>query len=184
PPRRAAPADLRRVGLGLRPRRGQALPLPRGCALPLRRAVALLVLLAAAAGAGGVAAHLGLLARDRARLHHVAVGVVPAALDLAEAGPLVVRERVPLHLVAGDELHLAGLVVRAAGGGRHDLEPLPGGLLRPLLGRGLVHLLGGAGIVGGEDPRDLAEGVGAVARAHERLGGRRRLGAGDVAQAA
>src|SRR6187549_3609631 len=137
-------------------------------------AVALLVLLAAAAGAGVVAADLRLVAHDGARFDHVAVDVVPAAVDGLEAGGLVVGDGLVADLVGGDELDGAGVVARLALVLRADLEALPARLLGPLLGGGAVDVVGAGRVVAGDDPVDLAEHVGGVARAHERLGGRRR----------
>src|SRR5690606_1509450 len=133
--RRAAPVVGSAVGASLTPR-----ALDRGSrGLP----AALLRLLAAAAGAGIVAADL--VPRLEARRSRPVMIEDPSAVVLDEVGPLDVLDLSPVLHVAGDELD-PSLVVR----GRPsldalDLETQPVGALRPGVDRlpvELLHLVG------------------------------------------
>src|SRR5689334_10624271 len=96
--------------------------------------VALLVFLAAAARAGIVAADARLGADDGRPLHLDPVHEHPAVVVLAEERALAVLDLGRLHLVAGDELDDAGLVLGLPLFGRADLEAEPLRALRPGFG--------------------------------------------------
>ena len=146
---------------------------------------AFLKLLAAAAGAGIIAADLGALHHGLA-LGLAALHEIPALAGLveAEAGALVMGLALAGAAEMGGELHDARLVAGLAVHGLHDVEPMPLGLLRPGLQRAALHVgarLGGDGV---HEIIDGADSEGAVAGAHERLGAR-RLGASlDIGLAA
>src|SRR6478735_10676536 len=148
-----------------------------------RRAVALFVLLAAAAGAGVVAADLGAVAfHGRAGLVELA-GVNPAAFLATEHRDLEMLLVLAVGAELGGKLDRAELVVGAALLGAGDGQAVPLGALGPLLG-----FLGGEilALVCAEralEVRDVMLHVRRIARTHQGL--RRRGGrAGDDRAAA
>ena len=100
----------------------------------------------------------------------LAVHVDPAAVHTDEPADLVQPLGAAADPAAGDEFHLSVVVVRAAAAAAQDLEPDPldrrvAALVRALAGQ-RARVPGAAQIVG------EAAALGAVARAHQRLGGR------------
>src|SRR5689334_3347691 len=135
--------------------------------------MALLVLLAAAARTGVVAADARLGPLHGRSLDLDAVDEHPALVVLAEERALAVLDLRRLHLVARDELHDARIVLGAALLRRSDLEPEPLRLLGPELGVLAVDLALAIRIVRLDDEIDVARRVRAVARAHQIFRGRR-----------
>jgi CheY-like chemotaxis protein len=108
--------------------------------------------------------------RGSRRSGHDAVEVVPAPLFAQKAALLAQAPGAAADAAKGDELD-AGFVTRL--GARHDLQSQPF-RLRPM--RQVEHRRPRRGMPGGEQVVFTAQHIGAVARAHQRLG----IGRGDA----
>ena len=113
----------------------------------------------------------------RERVSALVVEVHPAAFEALEAGVFLELLEFAVEVVLGEELDLAGFVALLALAGAEDREELPHGMVDHVLEFLLETRVSGVGVGGLDEVIDASEEVGAVAGAHEFLGGGGRFGA-------
>ena len=133
---------------------------------------ALFVLLAAAARARIVAASLGFFAPEWLVFQGAGVQEAPVAVLFLEQRLFPVLLAFALSGELGAEADNPFLVVRFAGLALHDFEPMPLGLLGPLLDFLALHFGAGLRVMRADDVVDIASGERGIASPQELLGRR------------